>query len=295
MTAATTLEPVVAVSERPRRPRWWFESLVLVWLLWLYDAVSSLAPVRRGAAVAHARSIWSLEHHLHIAFEKGLNHWLAGHLTLGLWMSDYYDNAHFIVTIGVVGWLWWRHPDHYRPLRTALVLINVVSFGIYWLYPVAPPRLVPGGHIIDIVALTHAFGSWHSGTLASVSDADQLGAMPSVHLAWALWSAWAIWRVVGRHRGTVVVFLYPVLTAVAVVTTGNHFVIDVLAGVAVMVVTTVAVNWTISHTLLLSTSVRLRGSLSGLLHRPSRAGSGRSGDRLHPTTARPSATDRPRT
>ena len=224
------------------RPRWWAEALVVAALLWVYDAVSSLAPLQRVAAVDHARGVWGFERNLHLDPEYWLNHWLAGHHLLGLWISDYYDNAHFVVTIGVVVWLWWRHPSHYRPLRTSLVMVNLCSFVIYWLYPMAPPRLVPGGHIVDVVAATHAFGSWHAGTLATVANANELGAMPSVHIAWALWSAWAVWQVLRDRRGAKFVFAYPIVTAVVVVATGNHFVLDVVAGAVVVVLATVAAD-----------------------------------------------------
>ncbi len=230
-------------AEGAARPPLWLEGLALVWLLWVYDLVSNLTPLRRGAALGHAQALWNLERTVHLAPEVTLDHWLAGHPGLGLWLSDYYDNAHFVVTLGVLGWLWWRHPGHYRPLRTSLVVINLLSFAVYWAYPMAPPRLVPGGGIVDVVAATHGFGSWTSGTLASVGDANQLGAMPSVHMAWALWSSWALWRVWGhRRRWVAAVFAYPVVTAVVVVATGNHFLVDVVAGVAVAVLATAAAD-----------------------------------------------------
>ena len=224
-----------------RRPRVWVELLTIVWLAWLYDAVSNLAPIRQAAAVAHARSVLHLEQILHLDPEKWLNHLLAPHPAIGLWISDYYDNAHFVVTFGVLGWLWWRHPGQYRPLRTGLVLINVIGLAVYWRYPMAPPRLVPGLGIVDVVAKTGAFGSWHSGTLAT--HANELAAMPSLHLAWATWSAWAIWRVCRARRWAAAVWLYPAATAIAVVTTGNHFIADVIAGVAVTLVAIPVADW----------------------------------------------------
>ncbi len=294
-TATTAPDPVALVPEKVPRPPWWLESLVLVWLLWAYDAISGLAPLRRGVALDHARRVWALEHHLHVAVESSLDHWLAAHHLLGLWLSDYYNNAHFVVTVGLVVWLWWRHPEHYRSLRTGLVLLNVAAFVIYWLYPMAPPRLVPGGRIADVVAVTHAFGSWHSGTLASVSNANQLAAMPSVHVAWALWSAWALWRVFRSRRGAALVWAYPALTTLVVLGTGNHFVVDVLAGVAVTVLAMVVADWSFSRRSLLPTNGRLPGPRGGSPRRPGRAGSGPGGDRMSPTTARRSATVPPRT
>ena len=71
--------------------------------------------------------------------------------------------------------------DLYRPLRNSLVLVNVLGFVVFWRFPVAPPRMLDG--FTDVVASTHAFGSWHTGALAS--HANQVAAMPSLHMAWA--------------------------------------------------------------------------------------------------------------
>lgn len=196
------------------------------WLCWVYDAITNLAPLRLHTALAHARDILSLEQSLHIAPEHALDRWLAAHHTLGLVVSDYYDNAHFVVTLGLLGWLWWRRADLYRPLRNALVLVNVIAFVVFWRFPVAPPRMLPG--FTDVVASTHALGSWHSGALAS--QANQLAAMPSLHIAWAVWCTIVIWKLSARRWVRALGVVYPCLTAFAVISTGNHFVFDMLGG-----------------------------------------------------------------
>jgi hypothetical protein len=125
---------------------------------------------------------------LHLSPELALDHWLASHHTLGLVISDYYDNAHFVVTLSLLALLWWRRADLYRPLRNSLVLMNLLAFAVFWRYPVAPPRMLDG--FIDVVSSTHAIGSWHSGALAS--HANELAAMPSLHIAWAAWCSFAL-------------------------------------------------------------------------------------------------------
>jgi hypothetical protein len=223
---AAALAPAQALPQARKRTRWWVEALVIVWLCWVYDAVTNLAPLRLHLALAHARSILHLEQTLHIDPELTLDRWLAAHHTLGLVVSDYYDNAHFIVTLGLLGWLWWRRADIYRPLRNSLVLVNVLAFVVFWRYPVAPPRMLPG--FTDVVASTHAIGSWHTGALAS--HANELAAMPSLHIAWAVWCALALWQISQRAWVRVVACIYPCVTAVAVLATGNHYVLDLCGG-----------------------------------------------------------------
>lgn len=248
---------------RVRRPRWWGEVLVIVWLCWVYDAINNLAPLRVAVADAHARQLFDIERLMRIDPELSLDRWLSHQPTLGLIISDYYDNAHFVVTLALVGYLWWKAPALYRPLRTGLVLINVIGMAVFWLYPTAPPRLFEPSVFNDVVASSHAFGSWHSGSLASA--ANQLAAMPSLHLGWACWSGLAGWRLLKGRPWAALVWVYPAVTAVAVLATGNHFVLDAVAGVITFAAATVVADhwqswWT---TLQAVGAVRLRTGRSG--------------------------------
>jgi hypothetical protein len=215
----------------------------------VYDIVLNLEPLRQHVALAHGRSLLDLERTLSIDPEKALNAWLAAQHTLGLVVSDYYDNAHFVVTLGVLALLWWRRADVYRPLRSALVLVNLLGFVVFWLYPVAPPRML-GGYT-DVVSATGAFGSWHSGSLAS--HANEFAAMPSLHMAWAIWCAVAIWRMTDRRWARGLGLAHVGLTTFAVLATANHYLLDLVAGALVMA--------------LAFALVRAGGELGGLVRR----------------------------
>ncbi len=234
--SAVAVPPVAvgspAYARSVQRSHWWVEVLTIVWLCWVYDAITNLAPLRLRAALAHGEAILTAERSLGIAPELRLDRWLGAHHTLALVISDYYDNAHFIVTLGLLGWLWWRRADIYRPLRNMLVAVNVVAFAVFWLYPVAPPRMLTHFGFEDIVASSHAFGSWHTGALASA--ANQLAAMPSLHMAWAGWCTLVVWRVTTKVWLRAIALLYPCITAFAVLATGNHYLFDVLAGLATL-------------------------------------------------------------
>jgi len=232
-----------------RRTRWWVEVLTIAWLGWVYDAVTNLAPLRLGAALSHGREILSTEQSLGIAPEHALDSWLARHHSLGVALSYYYDNAHFVVTLGLLGYLWWRRADIYRPLRNSLVLINVLAFVVFWRYPVAPPRMLGG--FTDVVAASHTLGSWHTGALAS--QANQLAAMPSLHIAWALWCTVAVWRLTRRRSLRALAAVYPFVTAFAVLATGNHYVLDIIGGallaaVSVAIVAAAPAVWSLLRT-----------------------------------------------
>ena len=216
---------VVAVAAR--RSRWWVEALLVVWLAWVYDATTNLAPLRVHAALVHARGVLHVEQWLGIDPERPLDHWLAAHHALGLVVSNYYDNAHFVVTFGLLGWLWWARADIYRPLRNILLLSNVLAFVVFWRFPVAPPRMLGG--FTDVVASSGAIGSWH-GHSGLASHANELAALPSLHIAWAAWCTLAVWRATRRAWARTLAAVYPLATTFAVISTGNHFVLDVVAG-----------------------------------------------------------------
>jgi PAP2 superfamily len=223
-----------------RRTRLWVEALVIAWLCWVYDAINNLAPVRLHASLAHGWGVLRLERTLGLDPELALNQWLVHHHTLGLLLSDYYDNAHFIVTLGLLGWLWYRRADIYRPLRNTLIAINAIGLAVFWLYPTAPPRLLPGSGFNDVVASTHALGGWHTGSLAAV--ANQFAALPSLHMAWAVWCSLVMWSMSKRLWVCCLAILYPCITCLAVLATGNHYLFDVLAGVATTALAVVLVR-----------------------------------------------------
>ena len=208
----------------------WMELLVVGWLFWLYDVINNLAPLRRALALANAAGLLSVERSLHLDPERAMDHWLAGQVTLAQAASYYYFFTHGLVTFAALAWLWWKAPALYRRLRTRLVIINLIAFAVFWRYPLAPPRMLPHQGFIDVVGTSHAFVSWSSGAL--LHNADQLAAMPSLHVAWAIWSGLAFWELYRRRAVAALAVAYPLLTSLTVMATGNHYLLDVLAGAA---------------------------------------------------------------
>ena len=201
----------------------------LVFLVWIYSWLQDLAPLRRKLAFDNARSVLSFETRVGLDPERALDHWLAHERVLAFIASNFYSNAIFAVTFGFAAYIWWCRPDIYRRLRNDLVLANLIGFVVFWAYPVAPPRMMAG--FVDVVVKAGGLGAWHD-TL--IKHADQFAAMPSMHLGYAVWCSLVAWRLArhGERRLMAVVFgiAYPVLTALVVIATGNHYLLDVVAG-----------------------------------------------------------------
>lgn len=215
-----------------RRPRIIGELLVVLLLLRAYDLVRGHAQVREAAALRHGRQLLDIERWLHINFELSANLWATQQKALTLLASYWYQFAHLSVTIAVLVWCWWRRADSYRRARNALVLTNVLGLAIFLVYPAAPPRFLPGFGFVDSVA-NAGFGPTHGGPVT----ADQFGAFPSLHLAWAVWTAVVAHRLVRSSTLRWLWLGYPVITATVVVVTGNHYLLDIIAGILIALTT----------------------------------------------------------
>jgi hypothetical protein len=216
---------------RRRRPNVLGELIIVVVLVKVYDLIRSLAAVREAPARRHGSAVLAIERALSIDWELAANRWLTARPPLEMLAVYWYQFAHISVTLAVLVWCYAARPDLYRRMRNALVITNVVGMTVYFLLPVMPPRLLPGTGYVDTVA-DAGFGTTHGGPV----PADQYAAMPSLHLAWALWTGFVAAALVAPRLGTLgrrLCYLYPLTTAVVVVATANHFVLDVVAGVTV--------------------------------------------------------------
>ncbi|ANS64786.1 integral membrane protein [Streptomyces lincolnensis] len=212
----------------PRRPRLWFEILLIAVSYWTYSLIRNAVPEQRAEALRNADWIWQAEHHLGIAVEQSVNHAVNSVTWLIVGMNYYYATLHFIVTLGVLVWLYRRHPGRYAATRLVLFATTGVALVGYYLYPLAPPRLMNGGHFVDTVMVHQTWGSMASGDLKNMSN--QYAAMPSMHIGWSLWSGLTIFALASVPWVRVLGLLYPAATLVVIVATANHFWLDAVGG-----------------------------------------------------------------
>lgn len=225
------LERVSAPSSRTR-PLLLGEVALVAFLFFGYDRVAATANVDPEAAFRHGRQLLAVEQIFHLAIEQPLNSLIAGWQTFGQLLSIYYDFAHGVVTFTVLGLVYVFASDGYRRARTALFVLNGVGLLVFWLLPVAPPRLLPGGGFVDVVANSGTWGALEHGSSTLAEHANHFASMPSLHVAYAVWvlrtvlvaSTSRLWRTLAAvHVG---------VTVAVVIVTGNHYLLDVLAGAA---------------------------------------------------------------
>ncbi|MDA8062653.1 MAG: phosphatase PAP2 family protein [Actinomycetota bacterium] len=204
------------------------ELLLVVGLYAAYDLGRGAALTGTRVAVAHARSAYRLEEALHIAVEGPIQRASLAVPGLTVAFGIGYLALHILLTGIVLLWLYWRHPEGYVTLRNALLVASVLALVGFVVWPTAPPRLAG----IDIAGtLSRAGVALNSPTLTLLYN--PYAAFPSLHEAYAAVSAYGIRRHAPNRAVWAAGALLPVWVAVEVIATGNHFVVDVVAGVVV--------------------------------------------------------------
>jgi len=206
------------------------ESGLVLGLFALWQYAGSFAVMGSGGAIGRSRWIWRFERAIHLPSETAVQHFFLPHPPLVQFFNLYYDSLHFPVLIICMVWLFMRHRASYRRWRTTLVALTGGCL-LVQLIPVAPPRMLAGTGMVDTAVL------YHQSVYSNVAgfDPDQLSAMPSVHVGWAILVAMAVISTTkGRWRWVAV--LYPLMTTLAVVVTANHFWLDAIVASIILAI-----------------------------------------------------------
>jgi hypothetical protein len=194
----------------------------------LYVIVESASgPGRAVAADQHGRQLLALERALRVPVEVWFNSWLTPHPRLRILANYEYAFTYIVTALWLLVWLYRRRPDVYRWARSSFLLLNIIALGVFALYPVAPPRLLAGGQFVDTVTADGTFGSWGSPV---VGHANQLAAMPSLHVAWAVWVSVVLARVSGRWWVQALAAVHISVTLFVIMATANHYLLDAIGG-----------------------------------------------------------------
>jgi hypothetical protein len=197
----------------------------------------------RGAVVdeitearAHALAIVHLEQALHVFWEPYLQRSMSADIFQIQFWNGVYFWAHAPVIVAVSVWLYLNHRRHYELLRNAFLVSAVIGLFVYWLYPVAPPRLLAGFGFVDTMQ-RYSDLSYQAQSLRPF--VNPYAAVPSLHFGWSMLVGVGLVLTLGRPLGWVLGILLPLLMFFAILATANHFVFDALAGFLVCLVSLV--------------------------------------------------------
>ncbi|MGW1187127.1 bifunctional glycosyltransferase 87/phosphatase PAP2 family protein [Streptomyces sp. NPDC002559] len=214
------------------RPNLLLELLLIRVVYSAYSHVRLAATAGRGTAEHHGRQIHAVEQWLHIDIEHAVNHAVVGIGRLRGFFDHYYTTFHFIVPLTILGVLYARRPADYRWARSTIGFATVLALFGFWLYPLAPPRLMPGLGFIDTVNGVQDFAKPDYGTLTSMTN--QYAAMPSLHFGWSLWCGVIVVVLAPKAWMKALGLLHPLFTVSAIVATANHWVLDAVGGAVVV-------------------------------------------------------------
>ena len=196
----------------------------------LYESVRGVAESNPAAAFEHARSIVSFEQSTGLFFEQGLQGWAMGHRLLVDIANFIYVNSQFVITTGVLTWLYLRHNDRFYFVRNMFMFSMALALIGYLAYPTAPPRFFPELGFIDTIA--YYVDVKHDSGLVTLFF-NPYAAVPSMHVAFSLMIGIPAAMVVKFKPAKVLWACYPLLITFVVVITGNHWITDALLGAVV--------------------------------------------------------------
>lgn len=224
------------VGEQVRRGL--LELSVVAALYVIYGASRLLASTDLSAARDRAHDLVEIEADLFLDVESVLNRVFVEHDWLGVAGSFWYATTHYVVTVGLLVWLYLRSDAaSYLTARRTLAVSTVIGLVFYLTMPTAPPRLVEG--YTDVLALHSTEGWWGSDASAPQGLGhltNELAAFPSLHAGWALWVLLVAVTLGAPHWVRFAAAAYTGVMAVVIVGTGNHWVLDVVAGWAAVLV-----------------------------------------------------------
>ena len=212
-------------------PHGWRDA-VLQLALWgladlLYEGVRGIVVGHQSVALINAESIVDFEKATGTFWEPALQRLVIhdhGLIQAANWM---YGNAQFTVNAAFLAFIYVYRNEIFYFVRNMFFVAMGIALVIHLAMPVAPPRMLPGYGFVDTV---QRFSHINQDSGAISLFVNPYAAVPSMHMCFALLVGVTGLRLARRAWTRALFVAYPVLVLIVVVVTGNHFLIDALAG-----------------------------------------------------------------
>lgn len=228
--AKTTLH---RLKGNPRRLL--IEVIILGTLYAIYTFARNSNESSASKAFENAKLVIRWEEFLSIFHEQAVHDFFLNHEWVIIAANYFYGSLHFIATIFALVWVFTRDPKRYSLVRNTIVISTLIALMGFIFFPLMPPRLLPESYgFIDTLAKYPTFWSFNSEEFATISN--QYAAMPSVHIMWSSWVVFAMYPYLKTRILKVSVVLYPATTFFVIIVTSNHYYLDAVAGLCILII-----------------------------------------------------------
>lgn len=221
---------VAAAVQRRRLYRDVFEIALVALAFLLYFIVRGSVVDRAGDALDNANTIIDMERSLGIYWEPQLQEWVLGKRAVVEAMNFIYFWLDFPLIVVVGLWMYFARRHEYTVARDALLLSGALSLVIYNLFPVMPPRLLPGGEFVGTIE-EYSDLSYQAQSMQAF--VNPYAAVPSLHFGWAVILGGAIVLTMRHPLARAFGLALPWLQMASIVFTANHYILDAFAGLIV--------------------------------------------------------------
>jgi hypothetical protein len=197
----------------------------------LYDAVRGLVGTTVGyRPFGDAMKIIDVERTLHIFIEPSVQSWTLGRH----WLMDAADwtylNGHFIVTLLALAFIYLRRNNSFYFVRNMFLIAMAMALVGYFLYPTAPPRLMPEWGFTDSISRFLLGNTGYIDNGAGKAFLNFYAAVPSMHVCFATMIGVSMVHLTKHRAARIAWGFYPVFVTFVVVATANHYLTDVFLG-----------------------------------------------------------------
>jgi PAP2 superfamily len=228
-----------------RLPHGWGDFLFQLGL-WLgfglaYQVARGVADRSPVEAFDNARLVIDAERAVHTLVEIDLQRVIlhAGNAAVEAVNWTYWLAQFPVLGIGLL-WIYFCRNEAFIPVRNWILSTNLIALVGYVLMPTAPPRMFPEEGFVDTLALSASVN--HGSGFVELAS-NRFAAMPSVHAADALIIGFALATLVKSRWLSFLWTLWPTWVWFSVMATGNHFWLDVAAGLGAALLGGTMVAW----------------------------------------------------
>jgi membrane-associated phospholipid phosphatase len=224
------------VAERRFLPRGWGDLFLQlgIWFGFLaaYQVARGMADRNTAEAFDNGLKVVDIERRASGLWELSLQSYAHSSDFLTWSVSATYWLSQFTVMGLALLFVYLRRNESFLRFRNTIMLANVLGLIGYVLLPTAPPRMFPELGFVDTLS---TFGGLNHGSGLVELASNPYAAMPSLHSADALIVGVVMATIVRRSWAKALWLAWPAWVWFAVMATGNHFWLDVVAGVALAI------------------------------------------------------------